>query len=380
MPTRRLTLSLAAFVLCAWAAAGDAPKPTPASSEINELLAPVREKHEVPALAAAVVNSKGLVAVGAVGARKLGDKTAVTVDDQFHLGSDTKAMTAALIAGLVEEGKLSYDDTLAKLFPGRAKSLHADLRPVTLAQLLTHHAGLPRDLKSGWRDIDRERPVREQRDEVLARVAPDKPERAPGKEFYYSNLGYVLAGHVAEKAAGAPWEELIQQRLFRPLGMKSAGFGAMGTPKKVDQPWQHLENGWKMAPSPYSDNPPVMGPAGTVHCSLPDWARFIADELRGARGGRGLLKPGTYKMLLAEAPYPDHFYTLGGWGGRAKDERAGGPLLQHDGSNNMSHAAAWVAPRRDLAVLVVTNQGGDKAAKACHEARDLLLGKYLKPR
>src|SRR5262245_25594305 len=75
---------------------------TRAAPEINALLAPVRDKHKLPALAAAVVSSKGLVAVGAVGLRKRGDDTAVTVDDQFHLGSDTKAMTATLIAGLVE--------------------------------------------------------------------------------------------------------------------------------------------------------------------------------------------------------------------------------------------------------------------------------------
>jgi CubicO group peptidase (beta-lactamase class C family) len=377
MPTRRLALSLVGFVLCAGAAAGEAPKVTPASAEVNALLAPLREKHNLPALGAAVVTSKGLVAVGAVGVRKRGDKTAVTVDDQFHLGSDTKAMTAALVAALVEEGKLRYDDTLAKAFPALAKSMHPELRKVTLQQLLTHHAGLPRDLPGGWRDIDRELPILRQRDEVLKRIAADKPEREPDKAYHYSNLGYVLAGHMAEQAAGAPWEELIQKRLFRPLGMKSAGFGAMGTPRKVEQPWQHLENGWALGPSPYSDNPPVMGPAGTVHCALPDWARFIADQLRGARGGRALLGPDTYRKLHS-SPFADHFYTPGGWGGSAEDGRAGGTVLRHDGSNGMSHATAWVAPRRDLAVLVVTNQGGDNAEKACHEARDLLIAKYLK--
>src|SRR5207248_2506036 len=209
------------------------------------------------------------------------------------------------------------------------------------------------------------------------RATAEKPEHEPGKEFHYSNVGYVLAGHMAEEAAGAPWEELIQKRLFRPLGMKSAGFGAMGTPGKVDQPWQHFGDGLRMGPSLYSDNPPVMAPAGTVHCSLPDWARFIADQLRGARGGRALLKAETYKKLHT-SPYDDRFYTLGGWGGLAKDERAGGPLLRHDGSNGMSFATAWVAPRRDLAVLVVTNQGDAAAAKACHEALNRLPDKYLK--
>jgi CubicO group peptidase (beta-lactamase class C family) len=377
MLTHRLALPLAGFVLCACAAAREGPAPTAASPEVNALLAPVREKHKVPALAAAVVSSKGLVAVGAVGVRKLGGPPAVTVDDQFHIGSDTKAMTAALIAGLVEEGKLHYDDTLAKAFPRFAEKMTPELRQVTLAQLLTHHAGFPHDLKGGWRDLDGERPLREQRGEALRRATAEKPEHEPGKAFHYSNLGYVLAGHMAEEAAGAPWEELMQKRLFRTLGMKSAGFGAMGTPGKVDQPWQHLEGGLRMGPSPISDNPPVMGPAGTVHCSLPDWARFIADQLRGARGGRALFRAETCKKLHT-SPFADRFYTLGGWGGRANGKRAGGLLLQHDGSNSMSYATAWMAPGRDLAVLVVTNQGGAAAEKACHEASDRLLDKYLK--
>jgi CubicO group peptidase (beta-lactamase class C family) len=377
MPTRRLLLPLAGLALCAGAAAREAPGRTAASPEVNALLAPVREKHKVPALAAAVVSGKGLVAVGAVGVRKRGDPTAVTADDRFHLGSETKAMTATLIAGLVEEGKLRYDDTLGQAFPRFAGKMNPELRRVTLEQLLTHRAGLPHDLQGGWHVIDRKRPIREQRDEALRRATAAKPEREPGKAYHYSNVGYVLAGHMAEQAAGAPWEELMRKRLFRPLGMTSAGFGAPGTPGKVDQPWQHLEGGLRMGPGPYSDNPPVMGPASTVHCSLPDWARFIADQLRGARGGRGLLKPETYKKLNT-SPGAGRFYTLGGWGGHPDDGRAGGPVLLHDGSNTMSYATAWVAPRRDLAVLVVTNQGGGNAAKACEEARDVLLDKYLK--
>src|SRR5262245_3948717 len=97
---------------------------SPADRQLHEILEPIREKHEVPALAAAVVNGNGLVAVAAVGVRKQGDETAVTVDDRFHIGSDTKAMTATLIARLVEAGKLHYDDTLEKAFPELAESMN----------------------------------------------------------------------------------------------------------------------------------------------------------------------------------------------------------------------------------------------------------------
>ena len=169
----------------------------------------------------------------------------------------------------------------------------------------------------------------------------------------------------------------MARRLFQPLGMKRAGFGSMGTPGKIDQPWQHTAKGKPVEPGPNSDNPPVMGPAGTVHASLPDWAKFIADQLKGNRGRRGLLKPESYRVLHS-APYKDRFYTVGGWGGSLKGPRAGGGLvLAHDGSNTMNYAVAWLAPAKDFAVLVATNQGGTDAKKACHEATDQLIERYL---
>jgi CubicO group peptidase (beta-lactamase class C family) len=347
--------------------AGD-PKVSPA---VNALLAPLRDKHKLPALAAAVVSSRGLIAAGAVGVRKHGDDRPATVHDQFHLGSNTKAMTATLIAALVEEGKLSYDDTLGKAFP-KVKAMDAGLRKVTLAQLLTHRAGLRANAAGGLSVLFRVGSTRAQRQRLLESIAEAKLDHEPGKELHYSNLGYVLAGHLAEEAAGATWEELIHARLFGPLGMKSAGFGPMGTRGKVEQPWQHTSRGSPVGPGPLSDNPPVIGPAGRVHCSVPDWAKFVADQLRGARGGKALLKPATYKKLHT-SPYTRQFYTLGGWGGREKDERAGGLVLMHDGSNTMNYSSAWLAPERDLAVLVACNQGGPAAQKACHEARDLLI-------
>ncbi len=357
----------------------DAPKPARASAEINALLTPLREKYKLPALAATVVRGKGLVAVGAVGVRKRGDDTTVTVNDQFHLGSDTKALTATLIAGLVEDGKLKWENTLGQTFPKLAHSMTPPLRKLTLTQLLTHHAGLRANAAGGWFSILRRGTTRDQRQNVLESLIGEKLEYEPDKEFHYSNLGYVLAAHMAEQAADASWEDLIAKRLFDPLGMRSAGFGPMGTKDKLDQPWQHSNDGKPIGPGPFSDNPPVMGPAGTVHCSLPDWSQFVADQLRGANGIRALLKKKTYQKLHT-SPYRDHFYTLGGWTGREEDEEAGGVCLAHDGSNTMSYAVAWLAPQRDLAILVVCNQGGDEAKKACHEARKLLFQKYRKKR
>lgn len=263
----------------------------PTDKELAQLLEPVRQKHDLPALAAAIVNRQGVVASAAVGVRKRGDRTPVTINDQFHLGSDSKAMTATLLALLVEHGDLKWTDTLGQLYPDLAQAMTPEVRKITVEQMLTHHAGLPADLEGGWQSIPRRLLLREQRQEVLKRIAGAKLDHAPGEKFQYSNLGYTLAGHVAEKVGNAEWEELMRKRLFGPLGMTTAGFGPMGTPGRVDQPWQHKRDGTPIEPRPSSDNPAVMGPAGRVHASLGDWAKFVAFVLRSGKGQPALLKP-----------------------------------------------------------------------------------------
>src|SRR5437868_1794614 len=103
---------------------------------------------------------------------------------------------------------------------------------------------------------------------------------------------------MAEKVLDRAWEDDIRAAVFTPLGMRSAGFGGLGTPGLIDQPWPHADTA-KPTPEngPLVDNPEVMGPAGTVHCSLADWARFIADQLGGLRGGGALFPPETYTRL-----------------------------------------------------------------------------------
>lgn len=156
-------------------------------------------------------------------------------------------------------------------------------------------------------------------------------------------------------------EKVIAQEVFQPLKMNSAGFGGTGTPGQIDQPWPHTGDG---APTemngPAMDNPPVMGSAGRIHCTIQDWARFVQDQLRGARGESALLKPESYQTL--QTPPFGGDYALGwlvasrSWGG--------GKVLNHGGDNTMNFANVWVAPKKDFAILVCVNQSGNKAFRA----------------
>jgi CubicO group peptidase (beta-lactamase class C family) len=341
--------------------------PVVGDEAVTSALKPIRQKSGVPAMAALVVTSKGVQFAGAVGVRKRDTEIPVTLADEWHLGSDTKAMTATLIARLVERGQLKWDTTLGSVFPDFAAQMHSDFQKVTLLHLLSHRAGLPANLNLGKYLGDevvalRLRAVREE----LAKP----PQHPPGSNYLYSNLGYIIAGAVVEKITGQSWERAVRIEVFEPLQMKSVGFGGTGTRGQIDQPWPHTTDGKPTsANGPTMDNPPVMGPAGRVHCTIQDWAKFIQDQLRGDRGEPALLKPGTYQKL--HAPPFGGDYALG-WL-TAERSWGGGKVLNHTGDNTMNCANVWIAPKRDFAILVCVNQSGATAFKATDEAVGALM-------
>jgi CubicO group peptidase (beta-lactamase class C family) len=342
--------------------------PAVGAEEVTSALKPIRQKFGIPAMAAALVTSDSIQFMGAVGVRKRGTDVPVGLDDQWHLGSDTKAMTSTLIARLVERGQLKWETTLGEVFPDLAPQMNPDYQNTTILQLLSHRAGLPPNLE--WADYEGD-DIKTLRLKVVRDALSKKPGHAPGSHYEYSNLGYVIAGAVIEKITGRLWENEIRSEIFEPLQMTNIGFGGTGTPGKIDQPWPHTADGEPTAMNgPDMDNPPVMGPAGRVHCSIQDWAKFIQDQLRGDRGEKALLKPESYQTL-----HTQHFggdYALG-W--MAVDRSwGGGKVLNHGGDNTMNFANVWIAPRRDFAILVCANESGDTA----FQATDAAVGELIK--
>ncbi|MCK6479001.1 MAG: beta-lactamase family protein [Planctomycetes bacterium] len=359
------------------AAAGEEPvAPAPAKAEPRDLAAllePIRAKHDLPALAAALLRGGEIEALGAAGVRERGKPEKATAEDLWHLGSCTKAMTATLCGLLVEEGKLDFGTELLPALGEGAAKADPGWKGCTLGMLLRNRGGASPEVPpplwaAAWnhRGTDREA-----RRDLVAGFLALPPKSKPGTAYAYSNMNFVLAGAVAEEAAGKGWQDLMRERLFRPLGMERAGFGAPGTAAKVDQPRGHRADGTPVPPGPGSDNPAAIGPAGTVHASLRDWARFVSLHLRGARGEGGLLKQETFRTLQVPPADGRERYAMG-W---METERpwAGGRVLTHAGSNTMWYCVAWLAPERDFAVLVCTNQGGEVAAKGCDDAAAALV-------
>jgi len=338
-----------------------------AESMRREVMA-ARERHAIPAIGL-LARVKGVDEAIAVGVRAAGDSTPVTTDDRWHIGSDTKAFTATLIARMVEAGELRFDETLAEALPSLAAKMDPGYRGVTLLQLLSHTAGLPAvtsptELPTFVRAISQARGVRGQR-EAIARTYLGLAPALKAGEFRYSNIGYIIAGAIAEARTGKAWEELLRERIFAPLGITQAGFGAPGTPDKVSEPRGHRRTGKAfvaLAPGPDADNEPALGPAGTVNISLGDWMRFAQDAMDGAHGHGKLLKPEDYRRLFT--PVTGN-YALG-WG--AVMDADGVPsVLTHTGSNGYWLAEVRIFPKREAILLVAMNAGGPQAEAAMEE-------------
>lgn len=349
--------------------------------DLTPVIEPIRKKHDLPALAAAVLLDDRLMGTGAVGVRKYGTDIPVQLEDSFHLASCTKAMTATLIARLIEQGELRWETTVADTFPELFGTMHVSYANVTVLQLLSHRSGLPppeRSLPAGDSalEIYRLPSPQEQRRKYVELMLRQPPDAEPGTKVIYSNAGYVIAGAIAERVTRASWEELMRQMIFRPLGMQTAGFGVIGSPGEIRQPWQHRLEGSKrvpVEPVPESDNPAVLGPAATVFCSVGDWAKFVQSHLSGIRGDRSLMSPRMFRKLHTPA-FPGD-YALG-WI-TAEREWGEGRVLTHSGSTDHHFCVVWLGPLKNFAVLVATNQGGEQAAQGCDEVAITLVLKFL---
>jgi CubicO group peptidase (beta-lactamase class C family) len=343
-----------------------------AQTSLNSLLKTEAQQAGFPALAAAVVSKGRLVATGAVGTRRAGTTTPVQANDRFHIGSDTKAMTSLLAAMLIEEGKLRWNITLAEIFPELAATMDAGVRRVTVNQLMSHSSGFPADTpdfealiaKGNVQPGD----LNAQRYWLLQQVVTQPLASEPGTSFAYSNLGYTVLGAVIERKAGKTWEELITERVFTPLGLSTAGIGPQASVGRVDAPLGHNLVDGNPVPvlgGPNADSPLLIGPAGTVHMSVQDFARW-----GGWMAGQGkrppyLVKPETMKRLVtpvismsAKASASTTVaggaeYALG-WASRQMPWTIY-PLAFHGGSNSMNKAYIWLDTKRDACIVIMSN-------------------------
>ena len=349
------------------------------------LLIRLREQHGLPALAALVVRSDTTLDLAVTGLRRQGKPEKVEPADRFHLGSMGKAITATVIARLVEEGTLSWTTRPIDVFPELAKTIHPGYRNVTIEQLLRHEGGTPAydsiaEMEGAKARAGSGSP-RDQRRAFSTWLLQQRPYVAPGTRPEYSNAAYPVAAAMAEAATGEAWESLVESRLARPLGINLVH----GLPARGDspQPWGHKPKSAFFGMATYQNavepQPPgdgwalgvIFDPAGDYSLSLADYAKFLQLHLAGLAGRDGLLKASSIQRLHAG---PGEYAM--GWFLREFD---GTTAHWHTGSTETFFSRVIMLPERDIAVAVLTNAGSEAASTASREAAMELLRIHGQP-
>ncbi len=342
-------------------------------ADLPAMLERLRTETGAPAIAAAIVKDGEIIDRAIVGVRAVGTDDTAQIDDRFHMGSITKSMTATLIAQLIEQDALAWDTTLAHSLSG-VPMLEA-YEPATVENLLHHRAGLhpyttfDAELEAYFAGVSGPGPVQHL---ALARRALGEEPQAPiGEQMLYSNAGYTIAGVVAERTTGESWAALMQESVFAPAGMTSAGFGWPASRENPHQPRGHFtEEDGSLRPRDWDEYPfdEYLAPAGNVHCSITDLARYAIFHLEGLQGESPALTQQTFARLHTAPELNDNGSGYAaGW--RISRTPGLGAKHDHSGSGGTFFATVELYPEAGCAIVVATNFGleGQAVSEAVSE-------------
>lgn len=279
------------------------------------------------------------------------------------MGSNTKAITATILALLIEDGLLSWDTTISEALPAWSGRMLDGHRNTTLAMIGAHRGALSDEwatLSGGLFSRLYDYSSIEGRGLVAEYALTHPPVFEPGTQFLYSNTGFTMMGYIMEQVTGQSWEDLIKSRIFDPLGMDRCIVGSRDTSLPPTNPWPHLlinsSDIVPLAPDIYGDNPIAIAPAGLVSCPLTSYSKFLTFHLNGYKGRLNAnltLSDVSFKML--HDPWPGTIYSSGGWG--AVDVKGVGHILVHTGSNGLNFFKAMIVPDMEGAFIAATNIG-----------------------
>jgi D-alanyl-D-alanine carboxypeptidase len=327
------------------------------SQSINNLCDSIQVKYNIPELAFAVLNTDTTFIKHVSGYHKVNSKDdadKANIDDYFHLGSNTKAVTGFIAAYLVEHGKIRWDSRLFDIFPGWKKTANPAYYDVTLQNLLSHRARIqPYTSGLEYAELPQFTGTTSQQRMLFAQyLLHEKPVKA-GAAFDYSNAGYSIAACMVEKASGKTWEHLVALVLHDEAGINYK----LGWPNLTDakQPWGHQMEAGKLMPVPGTTeyNLHLAEPAGDISMSLADYIKFITLNLRGLEGQDNVLKASTYNFLHYSTPD----YAIG-WGNAMLNKQQ---LSEHLGSAGTFVCYVLINKTANKAYIVMANNGSNAA-------------------
>jgi CubicO group peptidase (beta-lactamase class C family) len=338
-------------------------------------------RYDLPGIAVGVVQDGKVVYTHAAGELVTGSGRKIDSDTLFKIASNSKAMTAALLARLVDQGKLKWDDPVVKYLPDFRMHDPWVTREMQVRDLLIHNSGLGAgagDLML-WPD-----PNLFTRADVMHGLRYLKPVYSFRSRYAYDNTLYIVAGEVAAAAGGATYEELVRRELFEPLGMRRCQVGEFKRDAVGNVAQPHARREGRNVPTRVDGdtipNVPMMA-AGGIRCSLDDmltWTTmWLQPDKAGLVDGKPWLsqqqreevwKPHTIMPLSKRMREWDHsHYSAYGYGWRLTDVD-GTWKVSHTGTLGGMYSALTLLPEKNVGFVIMINGDADDARTVLTQA------------
>ncbi|HMS55155.1 MAG TPA: serine hydrolase domain-containing protein [Fimbriimonadaceae bacterium] len=353
------------------------PKPNREWKDLTDLVDGLMADLKVPAMAIAYQRGGEPVRQTVRGVRKINSADKAEASDLWHVGSIGKSLTSTLIARLIEKGVLKWNSTLQDCLPG--VPMRDEYKAVTLEQVMKHRGGLPKDMGFTLKEVkdicgDEVDPVKI-RTRYSAHILSRAPIGKAGEHFDYSNAGYSLLGHIAEVKLKKPFEILVKDHVFIPLGLKNSFAGRPGAPYKMPAGHALDDDGVKPLSLTGQIND-LVRPAGDYWMSIEDLLRFGREHMLGLKGQSKFLKRETFERLHKglQEPENDSLYACG-W---VIDQLPGVEAERHghNGSNGTFTAELAFFPKLDLVIASAVNRGGEDMPGPALQALTLIAQRH----
>lgn len=325
----------------------------------------IRRTYKIPELAYAVVSADSVLELNVAGVRKAGTMLKATPTDRFRVGSNTKAFTGMMAALLVKEGTIAWQTRFFDLFPELKAGSRKEHYDLTLIDLLTFRTKLYRYTYT-YPEPDKEQfkgTEAEQRYQFAQWFLAQEPVQTTDS-VNFSNLAYVAAGLMLERASGRSYEQLATD-----LGSKIGMTIGYGRPNAKDST-RICGHDVSLHPEIRSENDHKLSwlqAAGNINCTLPEYARFIQEHLRGLQGRSDLLSRQNYEMILFGRP---RFAV--GW--LPATDITGRRYAYNVGNPGTFLSKVYIFPDENKAFIILTNA----QTEACDEGTNVLYEELQK--
>jgi CubicO group peptidase (beta-lactamase class C family) len=373
-PVRLCFLLVALLLVPGGVAAGTAQQPP--LQDLDDWVEREMAIWGIPGLSIAVVKDDSVVYARGFGVRRLGEPDRVDEHTIFGVASTSKAMTAAALGMLVDEGRLDWDDPVVRHLPDFALRDPWVTQHVTIRDLLTHRVGVGRITGNRLRFL----PNRTRAD-VLHQMRFHEFERPFRSGYVYSNVMYTVAGEVVPAASGGTgWDEFLRERIFLPLGMTRTGTRLSELPEDGNAAWPHQEIDGVVQPIERRSWE-VVAPSAAVNTSameMAQWMRLHLGEPGVYRGQRLISRATMLEMhrpqvaLGGSSLDGSAYSTYGlGWGVTSYRGRA---VSQHSGATDGMNTNLVLVPSENLGVVVMTNTFNNFMGAVTNRIIDAYLG------